>query len=299
MKPSSLLVVAVALLSACNAPASALQFPTDPALGPFALSLASPVIARGAAGAPDEGGAPAPTVYVAARGRHAVYLGVDSDGGTHLLGADELDAGLWQKSSTPVGTVSGPVGRPAAAILANSLAVFYDAPTVGGPQIASTLAGGATIGGASGPCVVQVNGQVMIYAVSEADQAIHAYASPDGLAAFVDKGAVLKPSAEDGGFDAYAVSAPTVVVETGALGRTLYRLWYTGTDQPGGTVSIGLAGSFDGLAFERYTENPVRFHGDVASVYRLGDGGFEMLYSQTPFAAPTDISLATGPAPLN
>ena len=101
---------------ACGIPAAPVQFSPHPAIGPFALDPASPVIARGSPGAPDEVGATAPSVYADMNGRHAIYLGLDFEGGTHLLSADEIDAGLWQKSATPVGAVSGIVGRPAAAV---------------------------------------------------------------------------------------------------------------------------------------------------------------------------------------
>jgi hypothetical protein len=286
-------------------------FSTDPAIGPFALDPLSPVIARGGPGALDELGATAPSVFTDSLGTHAIYLGIDSDGGTHLLAADEVDNGeepdggpdesdaglvtIWQKEQNPIVDTTTPVGRPAAIELSGTLQVFYDAPTASGPQIVSTISGGATLNGASGPCAIQVGGAIQVYALQAADQAIHQYSSPDGVQPFVDNGVALAASGESGTFDEEAVSAPTVITETSALGRTLYRMWYTGTDEDGGTVSIGLAGSFTGLAFERYAENPVRFHGDVASVFLAGDAGYQMLYSQTPFSAPSDISLATGP----
>jgi hypothetical protein len=132
--------------------------------------------------------------------------------------------------------------------------IFYDSPdTAGGPQIVSTIPGGAPIAGASSPCAIVQGGEIEIFALAAADGAIHQYVSADGIQSFKDLGPVLGPSNEDGGFDSYAVSAPSVQVEISGAGRTLYRLWYTGTDAPGGTVSIGLAGSFDGIHFERYT----------------------------------------------
>jgi hypothetical protein len=304
MKRLTLTWLLLAWGTACSTPATAPIFETDPAIGPFALDPSSPVISRGPPGALDEFGATAPSVYSDAKGVHAVYLGFDSDGGSHLLGADQLGGGadggtLWQKQLLPAVVTTSPVGRPAAVEIAGQLQVFYDSfDASNNPVIVSTITGGASIAGASGPCVVQIGGQLQIYALKAADQAIHQYLSADGVQPFIDMNAkaVLAPSDMDGGFDAFAVSAPTIQIETSSLGRTLYRMWYTGTDAPGGTVSIGLAGSFDGVTFERYTENPVRFHGDVASVYALGgDAGYQMLYSQTPFAAPTDISLADGP----
>jgi hypothetical protein len=152
--------------------------------------------------------------------------------------------------------------------------------------------GAVVVPGGDQPCAVSLGGETWLYALM-GDGSIHAFES--GLeASFQDQGQVLAVG-PDGGFDSFAVGAPSALVEESALGRNMVRLWYTGLDQPGGTPSIGLAGAFAGEGpFERYTENPVRFHGDVASVYAI-DGGFAMLYSQTSYSAPTDISLATHP----
>ena len=290
------LLLLAATVAACGRPPAASVFPTDRALGPFARDPSSPVIVRGGVGAPDELGATAPSVYLDAQGaRHAIYLGLDGVGGSHLLGVDEIDAGVWRKQGTAVVATQGAVGRPAALLLQNQVTVFYDSLDANGqPLITSNLPGTATISGATKPCAVLVGGQVFIYALG-ADGTIHAFVSPDAMQPFSDKGSVLGPSREDGGFDAFAVSAPSVQVEQSALGRTLFRLWYAGTDQDGGTVSVGLSGSFDGLRFERYAENPVRFHADVPSVYPVADGGFAMLYAETPFSTPSDVSYAVGP----
>ena len=139
------LLIGLAVFAACSTPAPAVVFEEDPAIGAFALDPSSPVIARGPAGSLDELGATAPSVYSDALGRHAVYLGIDSDGGTHLLGADEIpavtDAGpTWQKQATPVVDTSTPVYRPAAIELSGQLQVFYDQPdSSNNPQIVKNL----------------------------------------------------------------------------------------------------------------------------------------------------------------
>ena len=56
-------------------------------------------------------------------------------------------------------------------------------------------------------------------------------------------------------FDADAVGDPFVRRVTSPLGRTLWDLWYVGRE--GGEAALGFAGSFDGVAWSRYRDNPV------------------------------------------
>ena len=280
-------------LAACGSPPSAPTFPVDLAIGAFARDPASPVIARSAdPTAPDYAGATAPSVWQDGSGFHAAYLAIDVSGGASLLAADSPDGKGWTKRVAPLVPTTPGLGRPAALAGDGGVLLFYaQADGDGGSEIVGP-GGAVVIPGAAEPCALAVGAQLWIYAVA-ADGAIHGYLAPAAAAPFVDQGIVLRPG-PDGGFDDFAVSAPSALVETSALGRSLFRLWYTGTDQPGGTPSIGLAGSFDGVTFESFPNNPVRFHGDLASVFAT-DGGYAMLYSETPASAPTDISLAARP----
>ncbi|MHB8420530.1 MAG: hypothetical protein ACYDCL_20850 [Myxococcales bacterium] len=290
-------LVPLCLAAACSPPAPPPSFPADVAIGPFALDPSSPVIARSTNPAdPDYGGATAPSVWQDAQGYHAVYLGLDASGNGSLLGADSADGFTWDKRSAPIVPAAPGVGRPAALALGDGGVLLYYAAR-GSDGGSSVLAqdGALAVEGGDQPCLAAAAGAVWLFALMP-DGAIHGFQS--GGAGFADRGVALGPApdggADGGAFDGYAVSAPAALVEESALGRTLFRLWYTGLDQAGGTPSIGLAGSFDGTAFERYPENPVRFHGDVPAVYAV-DGGLAMLYSQTPLSSPTDISLATRP----
>ncbi|HUB08913.1 MAG TPA: hypothetical protein VMB50_18035 [Myxococcales bacterium] len=289
-------LAALLFLVACGTPPAPLSYPTDEAIGPFALDPSSPVIARSTNPSdPDYGGATAPSVWHDARGYHAVYLGLDANGNGSLLGADSLNGFDWIKRAAPLlGTTPG-LGRPAALGLSDGGVALYHAQlgADGGSDVVGP-SGAVVIPGGDQPCATVAAGVTWLFALMP-DGAIHGFKSASSR--FVDQGVALGPDADagaDGGFDTFAVSAPTAFVETSALDRTLFRLWYVGIDQSGGTPSIGLAGSFGGTGFERYAENPVRYHGDVPAVYQV-DGGLAMLYSQTPFDAPTDISLATGP----
>jgi hypothetical protein len=280
-------------LVACGAPKAPPTFATDEAIGTFALDPSSPVIARSTDPTdPDYGGATAPTVWTDATGWHAAYLAIDANGNTSILGANSLDGRSWTKAGSALVASAPGLGRPAAVGGVRGVSIYYALSNGDGGSDVIGPSGAVAVPGGDQPCAVAAGGDIWIYALM-GDGSIHAFESPDGEA-FTDQGAALAVG-PDGGFDSSSVGAPSAIVEESALGRSLFRLWYTGIDQPGGTPSIGLAGAFAAVGpFERYADNPVRFHGDVASVYAI-DGGYAMLYSQTPFNAPTDISLATHP----
>ncbi len=286
------LPVALLALAACSAPAAPPVFPVDQAIGAFGRDPASPVIARSTdPAAPDYAGATAPSVWSDAQGLHAAYLGLDADGGRSILAADSQDGHAWTKRSAPLVADDKTLGRPAALATDGGLFLFYARENGSGGTDVVLQGGGVVVPGADEPAALAAGGYYWIYAL--ADGGIHAYASASAASGYRDQGVVLAPG-PDGGFDGHAVSAPAALAETSALGRTLFRLWYAGTDVAGDTPSIGLAGAFDGVTFEKDADNPVRFHGDVPSVFPL-DGGFGMLYSETSFADPSDISLATRP----
>ncbi|MHB1844442.1 MAG: hypothetical protein ACYCWW_06345 [Deltaproteobacteria bacterium] len=279
-------------LVACSAPAGPTAFPVDEAIGAFARDPASPVIARSQdQTAPDYLGATAPSVWSDGQGRHAAYLGLDADGGRTILVADSADGHAWTKRPAPLVPSDPSLGRPAALATDGGLVLYYAKANAAGGTDVVLHGGGVVVPGADQPAALAAGGHYWIYAV--ADGGIHAFASDSAKGGFQDQGIVLAAGA-DGGFDAFSVSAPAAIAETSALGRTLFRLWYAGVDSAGDSPSIGLAGAFDGTTFEKYVDDPVRFHGDVPSVFPL-DGGFAMLYSETSFENPTDISLATRP----
>ena len=62
-------------------------------------------------------------------------------------------------------------------------------------------------------------------------------------------------------FDEVAVAGPTLLV-TDEADRPVYDMWYAGQDEKG-RWSVGFAGSYDGIVFKRYTENPVLPQGGV------------------------------------
>ncbi len=285
--------VCLLALVACSSPVPPPTFPVDEAIGAFALDPSSPVIARSTDPTdPDYGGATAPSVWTDAKGYHAAYLAIDANGDTSILGADSPNGLDWTKNGAALVASTPGLGRPAALGGDGGMTLYYALSDGDGGSDVIGPGGSVVVRGGDQPCALVVGGDVWMYALMP-DGSIHAFQSLDGTS-FADQGEVLAVG-PDGGFDSFAVGAPSAIVEESALGRNLFRLWYTGIDQPSGTPSIGLTGAFAGEGpFERYVENPVRFHGDVASVYAI-DGGFAMLYSQTPYYAPTDISLATHP----
>jgi predicted GH43/DUF377 family glycosyl hydrolase len=108
----------------------------------------------------------------------------------------------------------------------------------------------------------------------------HAY-SPDGIRWYIyAKNPVIKPSAS--GFDQNETSAPTVVWRS-----PLYRMYYQGRE--GNTYAIGLATSSDGVAWQKYANNPVLTAGPPGSWDRAG-----VLYANVMFLNATYMMWYSG-----
>lgn len=60
---------------------------------------------------------------------------------------------------------------------------------------------------------------------------------------------------DPGAWDSEFVGDPEVIKETTALGRPLYKMWFTGADET--NISIGSAQSYDGRTWEKFDYNPV------------------------------------------
>jgi len=58
-----------------------------------------------------------------------------------------------------------------------------------------------------------------------------------------------------GAWDSVFLGDPEVIKETTALGRTLYKMWFTGADEA--NISIGVAHSYDGWTWEKFDYNPI------------------------------------------
>jgi hypothetical protein len=165
----------------------------------------------------------------------------------------------------------GDVSKPALAPGPNgTLLLFHQVGDDTDPSIAfaTSFDGGTTFtdaapaginGGA--PTVVLVDGTYHMYFV--ADGAIWHATATDASSFTVDAAPAIEPRpALDGAFDAVAVGDPFVYVTTDDAGRHHFGLFFTGVAAPsptapdagagGADTSIGYAGSFDGIHWQRF-----------------------------------------------
>jgi hypothetical protein len=112
------------------------------------------------------------------------------------------------------------------------------------------------LAGARRPGAALVDGAWLLYAVRDDEDGIwRASSSDDGASFTLDAGPALRPRpllAE--AFDGERVDDPEVVVTVNDAGRAHLGLFFTGAARDGADLveSIGYAGSFDGVAFERF-----------------------------------------------
>lgn len=115
----------------------------------------------------------------------------------------------------------------------------------------------------------------------------------DGDARTPERDPVLGPNTFDEQFDVGGVGAPFVRITSWA-GRPVFDLWYRGWDASGDST-VGFAGSFDGLGYKRFDENPVLPAGGVQEtdpcVISMGVGSL-MLFAQGSASGPWAIAAA-------
>jgi len=79
-----------------------------------------------------------------------------------------------------------------------------------------------------------------------------------------------------GGFDAYGVNAPSVVVLADAASAEPFLLWYEAADVPGSTENtIGFATSSDGVTWRRFAEPVLRPSSDLLVPLPFDSGDLE------------------------
>lgn len=93
-------------------------------------------------------------------------------------------------------------------------------------------------------------------------------------------------------FDQYSVSSPSLLSIVSANNRVLYRMYYCGSATEKGSFHIGLAGSFDGVDFERYIYNPLLHYGRSPSAIVFKNNLY-VYYNELPQNESKGISLAT------
>lgn len=93
-------------------------------------------------------------------------------------------------------------------------------------------------------------------------------------------------------FDHYSVMSASVLTISSANKRTLFRMYYCGSATETGAFHLGLAGSFDGIKFERYAYNPILHYGRNPSAL-VFKGNLYLYYNELPSSESKGISLAT------
>lgn len=93
-------------------------------------------------------------------------------------------------------------------------------------------------------------------------------------------------------FDQFSVMSASVLSIQSANKRTLYRMYYCGSAVETGAYHLGLAGSFDGINFERYVYNPILHYGRSPSAVIFRNNLY-VYYNELPYNESKGISLAT------
>jgi len=204
-----------------------------------------------------------------------LWFGMREDGGAQVIGAAEL-ADLHQLPDVAPREVfaaledweweDGRVTNPAVIEVNGNLEMFYeagtDAPVIGR---AVSLDGGVTwereaepvLAGAASPTVAYVDGGYVMFVTRPDEPGLWRAESENGTAfAFADAPSIVpRPGVVDA-FDTRTVGDPHVLVETSDAGRQHWGLWFTGTaeapDAGPAPTAVGYAGSFDGVAWERF-----------------------------------------------
>jgi hypothetical protein len=187
-----------------------------------------------------------------------IELLYDSEEGVHHAG---VDAQLGLTTST---LVMAGISQPAVTRTSGGFAVAY----VAGDAVQVSMVAGptdfggavlASIEGASSPSLVARGDELLVYVTRDLAIELHVVGADGSVR---DEGVVLDSQedcldeSEDPCWDRMGVSDAEVRVAQTALGRTVYRLMYTGV---GASLNrgIGFAASFDGVTFSRYPFNPV------------------------------------------
>ncbi len=157
----------------------------------------------------------------------------------------------------------GRVAAPAVIEEGGRLVMYYeggapDAPSIGRAESTDggvswqKEPGNPVLADAAEPTAVRVDGQWYLYVTRPGQPGIFRAQSADGLAFDLDPTPVLMPRPElADAFDPVAVSDPFVIAGRTAAGQLHWGMFFNGIDA-GGDAAIGYAGSFDGVAWERF-----------------------------------------------
>ncbi|GEM_PF-4660806 len=93
-------------------------------------------------------------------------------------------------------------------------------------------------------------------------------------------------------FDQYSVMAASVISIYSENNRVLYRMYYCASAVETGAYHLGLAGSFDGINFERYIYNPILHYGRSPSAIIFKEN-LLIYYNELPQNESKGISVAS------
>lgn len=106
--------------------------------------------------------------------------------------------------------------------------------------------------GAAEPSIVEIDGSWVLYLTIPGSDGIYRAESADGLAWDLDGMPVLGPRPDVAeAFDSRSVSDPGAVARVSEAGQLHYGLFFNGRNDDD-VASVGFAGSFDGVTWERY-----------------------------------------------
>ncbi len=158
------------------------------------------------------------------------------------------------------------VAAPAVIARGRDLVMFYEGgiatPAIG---MAISSDGGETwtrepdpvLTGAADPTVTFADDRFHLFVTRPGEDGVWRATSEDGLGFAFDPAPAITPRPDlAAAFDALGVGDPFVLIQTSDAGRQHWGLWFTGTaetpDAGDAPTAIGFAGSFDGIAWERF-----------------------------------------------
>jgi len=108
------------------------------------------------------------------------------------------------------------------------------------------------LGNATEPSVIELDGMWRLYITLPGSEGIFLAESEDGIDWVLDDTPVLVPRPDlPEAFDSLSVSDPGAIARVTEAGQILYGMFFNGTNDDG-VAAIGYAGSFDGVAWERF-----------------------------------------------
>ena len=169
---------------------------------------------------------------------------------------------------------AGRVGAPCVVeVSSQELVMFYEGGPEPGPGDsqapgigrATSLDGGATwvkdpanpvLTGYREPTAAHLpDGEWLLFATRDDAPGLFRAVSTDGISWQADDAAVVEPRPLPEAFDRHAVSSPALTVRSRPGGGLHFGLFFNGLDGEDGSASVGWAGSFDGMQWDRFS-NP-------------------------------------------